>query len=505
MPKLKAREFIDQIDLASGHSLIAGYKPSIVSHNELSKKLDNHIQNMDLEKFGLFDMSSPNYTTYYPDVTAKDINPTDDEFIEPTFRLISSAIVHKQWNPIDFGEKNVLKKTMNLLVGQTVNPDHETPVGNALGAVKEVFWQKEIKTTIEGKEVIIPAGINGILKIDAKSNPRIARGILMDPPSIHSNSVTVRFKWVKSHSDMEDNEFWNKLATYDDKGIMIRRIVTSVLSYHETSLVSHGADVFAQKIGDNGIIVNPKYSDAVYNLSATQIENTQGKKDFAFNWKSDITSLSEATTLNSLINNKSENNKSTSMKDIMALAALIGFTLDQDNGITEENFEAEFGKSLKESADKIENLEAAKIIADTDKQTLTTQVVGLEAEIVTLKKKEGIADGALSAAKIRSKELYIALQGGEDKSDTSMLKVIEDADYLTATSLLASFEKQAEERFQATCNACQSTDINRASASLNSDGVILPKNGKGEEELDDKPTSRQSLKDKIATKKKNKK
>ena len=160
---------------------------------------------------------------------------------------------------------------------------------------------------------------------------------------------------------------------------------------------------------------------------------------------------------------------------------------------------------VKESADKIENLEAAKIIADTDKQTLTTQVVGLEAEIVTLKKKEGIADGALSAAKIRSKELYIALQGGEDKSDTSMLKVIEDADYLTATSLLASFEKQAEERFQATCNACQSTDINRASASLNSDGVILPKNGKGEEELDDKPTSRQSLKDKIATKKKNKK
>jgi len=505
---LKNREFVDQIDLASGHSLIAGFKPSILTPTQISEKLADHVKNMDLQRLGLFDMSSPNYTTYYPDVTAADLNPTDDEFIEPTFRLISAAIVHKQWNPIDFGGKGVLKSTMNLLVGQTVNPDHETPVGNALGAVKDVFWQKELTTVNEGKEIIIPAGINGILKIDAKSNPRIARGILMDPPSIHSNSVTVRFKWTKSHSDMDDNEFWSKLATYDADGVLIRRIVTSVLSYHETSLVSHGADVFAQKIGDNGMIVNPKYSDAVYNLSATQTENTKGKKAFAWDWKNDTTSLSDNTTPNSISNNKPENHKTTSMKDIIALAALIGFTLDTDNEITEENFQEKFGNhltSLKEVADKAVKLEADVTDAQTQVTELTTQVGDLTTENQSLLEKAPIADKALAAVKSRATELYTALQGDDAKEDDSMLAIIAEGNYTTATSLLASFEKQAEGKFQASCNTCKGTDISRASISLNADGIINPSDTPPGGN-DDTPLSAAEIKSRLRDKKlKNKK
>ena len=70
-----------------------------------------------------------------------------------------------------------------MLVGQTVNCDHSTDVANAIGSVKQTFWQESFKQ--DG--IVIPAGINGVLKIDAKANPRLARGILMDPPSIHSN------------------------------------------------------------------------------------------------------------------------------------------------------------------------------------------------------------------------------------------------------------------------------------------------------------------------------
>ena len=91
--------------------------------------------------------------------------------------------------------RDVLKKSMQMLIGQTINIDHEIAVGNAIGAVSEVFWQPAYKTK-SGIEV--PAGINAVLKIDGKSNPRIARGVMMDPPSIHSNSVTVRFKWEPS-------------------------------------------------------------------------------------------------------------------------------------------------------------------------------------------------------------------------------------------------------------------------------------------------------------------
>lgn len=131
-----------------------------------------------------------------------------------------------------------------MLLGQTVNCDHETNIGNAIGAVSQVMWQESYK---DG-HFTIPAGINGILKIDGKANPRIARGILMEPPSIHSNSVTVQFKWDKSHPGMEDGEFYQKLGTYDSKGEMVRRIVTEVVRYLETSLVSHGADSFAQRL-----------------------------------------------------------------------------------------------------------------------------------------------------------------------------------------------------------------------------------------------------------------
>ena len=159
------------------------------------------------------------------------------------FRLLSETIVSKNWNPTDFGQNGVLKASMKMSLGQTVNCDHETNIGNAIGAVSQVMWQESYK---DGS-FTIPAGIDGILKIDGKANPRIARGILMEPPSIHSNSVTVQFKWDKSHPQMEDNEFYQKLGTYDSKGVMVRRMVTEIVRYLETSLVSHGADSFAQK------------------------------------------------------------------------------------------------------------------------------------------------------------------------------------------------------------------------------------------------------------------
>ena len=40
---------------------------------------------------------------------------------------------------------------------------------------------------------------------------------------------TVQFKWDKSHPQMEDNEFYQKLGIYDSKGVMVRRIVTEIV------------------------------------------------------------------------------------------------------------------------------------------------------------------------------------------------------------------------------------------------------------------------------------
>jgi len=68
---------------------------------------------------------------------------------------------------------------------------------------------------------------------------------MMDPPSIHSNSVTVRFNHVMSHPELNE-EFWN-LAGTKDKKVTIHLIADEITSYKETSFVNHGADPYAQK------------------------------------------------------------------------------------------------------------------------------------------------------------------------------------------------------------------------------------------------------------------
>lgn len=98
------------------------------------------------------------YNTYYPNLDKSELTPKDEEFIEPMFRLLSETIVSKNWNPTDFGQNGVLKASMKLLLGQTVNCDHETNIGNAIGAVSQVMWQESYK---DGS-FTIPAGINGI-------------------------------------------------------------------------------------------------------------------------------------------------------------------------------------------------------------------------------------------------------------------------------------------------------------------------------------------------------
>ena len=226
----------------------------------------------------------------------------DEEFIEPMFRLLSETIVSKNWNPTDFGQNGVLKASMKMLLGQTVNCDHETNIGNAIGAVSQVMWQESYK---DGS-FTIPAGINGILKIDGKANPRIARGILMEPPSIHSNSVTVQFKWDKSHPQMEDNEFYQKLGTYDSKGVMVRRIVTEIVRYLETSLVSHGADSFAQKIGSDGKIINPTFAKRTW-ASYEEYRDDKSKQYFFTDYKSDLTSYQEKNDTQGSFNDNDAN------------------------------------------------------------------------------------------------------------------------------------------------------------------------------------------------------
>jgi len=448
---LNLKDKTGTITLNSGHALILGNKPEKLSMDQIAEKLS--IEKQDTVNLGLFDTAAPNYSTYYPEVTADDLNPKDGDFIYPVFRLLSETILSKHGRPIDFSKKGVLKKSMNMLVGQTINIDHETALGNAIGAVKEVKWQNSYSTA-DGK--VIPGGINGLMKIDGKSNPRIARGIMMDPPSIHSNSVSVRFKWEKSHSFENDDEFFNKLGEKGADGELIRVVVSDILQYTETSLVGHGADPFAQKVDQSGQIVNPEY--AVRNMTFSA---DNGKDHLNFDYKTLGLSLSEDTTIPKNINIKDTNNKTDSMDFKEFLKGFTNFDLGED--VTEENFAGLIQTKFQEQLDLVTNLTTENSNLKTSLADKDAEVVRLNGTIESNKLMTELGVTALSNVRSEAERFYKLIKKEGDQKQ-SILDNITNADFTLASSLLEEYKSEAEKLFPDTCQDCNSTNVSKASA-----------------------------------------
>lgn len=460
----KNKEHLDSMVIGQGHTIMAGYIPEAVGAQTFSEnyyKWKNPTPDS-IAQFGFWG-GDIDYNTYYPNLDKSELTPKDEEFIEPMFRLLSETIVSKNWNPTDFGQNGVLKASMKMLLGQTVNCDHETNIGNAIGAVSQVMWQESYK---EGS-FTIPAGINGILKIDGKANPRIARGILMEPPSIHSNSVTVQFKWDKSHPQMEDNEFYQKLGTYDSKGVMVRRIVTEIVRYLETSLVSHGADSFAQKIGSDGKIINPTFAKRTW-ASYEEYRDDKSKQYFFTDYKSDLTSYQEkGDTQGSFNDNDAKDNQSNeknSMNELQKfLESLFGdnlLTLEEGKEMNQETVVAciqSLVSSRNELQTSVDNL-------TTEKNSLTEQVTNLNAEVANLKEMATVGKNYIASLREDAVATYKKLMG--DNADETIVTMLnaETTGITTLVSLTKDYQARLEEKFPLTCSKCGSKDVNRASS-----------------------------------------
>ena len=380
------------------------------------------------------------------------------------FRLLSETIVSKNWNPTDFGQNGVLKASMKLLLGQTVNCDHETNIGNAIGAVSQVMWQESYK---DGS-FTIPAGINGILKIDGKANPRIARGILMEPPSIHSNSVTVQFKWDKSHPGMEDGEFYQKLGTYDSKGEMVRRIVTEVVRYMETSLVSHGADSFAQKIGEDGKIINPTFAKRTWS-SYEEYRDDKSKQYFFTDYKTDFNSFQEKdNTPDSFNDNGTQENhnpnKENMNKELQEfLEKLFGdnmLSLAEGKEMTQE----EVISCIQSLVSSKNSLQTTVDNLTTEKSSLTEQITNLNAEVANLKEMATVGKNHIASLRESAVATYKKLMG--DKADETIVTMLnaETTGIVTLISLTKDYQSRLEEKFPMVCASCGSHDVSRASS-----------------------------------------
>lgn len=461
------KSYLDSMIIGSGHSIMSGNIPEVVQEKDkLVQLTENFFSWTNTSKESVqalgFWGGDIDYNTYYPELNPDELTPKDNEFITPMFRLLSETIVSKNYNPTDFSRNGVLKASMKLLLGQTVNCDHETNIGNAIGAVSKVVWQDSYK---DGK-FVIPGGINGILKIDGKANPRIARGILMDPPSIHSNSVTVQFKWEKSHPEMSDEEFWQKLGTYDENGVFVCRVVTEIVRYLETSLVSHGADSFAQKIGEDGKIVNPEFAHRTWN-SFKEYDNDK-LKQYSFMDNKLQNYVENDTQLNKDINKNS-------------------FNLNEDNKMNQELkefLEKLFGKNMltlgegKEATQE----EAISLIQNlvSDKNSLSEKVTNLTAENAKLAKeivelttentslKEVSEYGKKCVSNLREAVVanYKKIQGDKlDEKDPVLIMLnSETTPLITLEGLNKNYEQTLKELFPMKCSKCGSKDISRASS-----------------------------------------
>lgn len=454
--------FTDVMVLGADHSLMF---PNVVknSPDKLASGMAQGIKEDGLASFGLF--GGNNYNSFYPDATPDSFNPEEDEFIEPMFRLLSNCIVAKNTLPTEF-PADVLKESMSLLVGMTVNCDHETDIANAIGSVKSVQWQESYKIG----DKTIPAGINGVFKIDAKANPRIARGINMDPPSIHSNSVTVRFEWRPSHNFEKPYEFWDKLGTYMEDGTMVRRIATNIQCYLETSLVWQGADPFAKMIKD-GKIINSDYAAAAYGKFSEPKDLLN--KFYSFSFK-DPTYVSEAS--NSLLNTiptntegkTNQSNKSNMNELQQFLEQLFGqgcLTLAEGETASTEIALSQVKNILAEN----QRLSEANTQAEATISQLKKDIEDRDATIKLNEKMATIGTAHLTEVREGAVASYKKLVGEQvDESILSLLNA-ETTGLETLVSLKAMYDKQLDEKFPLACANCGSHDISRASSAKEND------------------------------------
>ena len=493
----KNKEHLDSMVIGQGHTIMAGYIPEAVGAKAFSEnyyKWKNPTPDS-IAQFGFWG-GDIDYNTYYPNLDKSELTPKDEEFIEPMFRLLSETIVSKNWNPTDFGQNGVLKASMKMLLGQTVNCDHETNIGNAIGAVSQVMWQESYK---DGS-FTIPAGINGILKIDGKANPRIARGILMEPPSIHSNSVTVQFKWDKSHPDMEESEFYQKLGTYDSKGVMVRRIVTEIVRYLETSLVSHGADSFAQKIGSDGKIINPTFAKRTW-ASYEEYRDDKSKQYFFTDYKSDLSSFQENDTRDSFNDNDAKDNHSNenNMNEFEKfLESLFGdnmLTLEEGKEMNQETVVA----CIQNLVSSRNTLQTSVDNLTTEKTSLTEQISNLNAEVANLKEMATVGKNHIASLRENAVETYKKLMGeNADETIVTMLNA-ETTGITTLVSLTKDYQARLEEKFPLTCSKCGSKDVNRASSVAEDD--TEGKTGTEDTTQNQEPSSTSSVLDGLYKKK----
>ena len=349
-----------------------------------------------------------------PDKTTNKLSLDEDEkYIYAPFRALSAVLLTDR--AIDFSKPDVLKKSVKMLQGQTVYPNHDHDVNKWLGTVAKSWWE-------DGS----PAGLNTTLKINKEWNPRVVAGL--KDGAIHSASVDMIFEFEKSHPDLED--FYYHLGeTINGKVVAI--VATKILSYGEISLVWQGADGFAKRLDMS------EGADA-----ADQANKTKGKGEFK-----------GMKILRGLL-----------MKAGLSPSSY-GMNASAEEVELDEKMSDKFVKEMEESFNKLSD--------SLDKQTeLLKEVFGESEKTLDLARKiaENAKIGETYINDVRSDAIKFAkLAEGSEKLSEALERAIMNASIEDAKKFRDDFSAKVDEKMPVKCAKCGST-MTRASAAKSEHG-----------------------------------
>lgn len=182
-------------------------------------------------------------------------------YVSARFRLISRAVVgYGSFKCTDFTQGDVLENFARDFIERGDNlpvaDSHDggffssEGVNKTLGYCSGFEWQDAFFDEQNG--IIVPAGLNGIISVNASSYPEVAESLELG--SIYACSVSIALTTEREPENVPDDLFYRHLGElYQDKLYCYR--VTEVRGLIEVSLVRLGADPYAHLI-ENGSLKN---------------------------------------------------------------------------------------------------------------------------------------------------------------------------------------------------------------------------------------------------------
>ena len=417
--------------------------------------------------------------------------PVQDDFFLFPFRQLSQTIVGGgSWKATDFSADGVLKKSKKLLVGKPAYLNHNQQVGKEIGTIGDAEWAEPYK---HSSGIMVPAGIEApfILDKNVGDNSDLIRKMMAPISPVQCCSVSVFFDWEASHEFKDQSDFYWQIGNMIDEE-MVRRNVTKIIDYVESSLVWMGADPFARLLDDNGKVVSIDRT-AMYakNQFADEPDNRKFDSERTY-FVFDCFDKEKFLHLSASSSKKTDPKpKDTVMfpDEILAFLA-VGF------GITVEDIKA--GKLDKAKADKFKIVSAdsfaamktktdfdvlvgEKKVSDDalaalklDKTKVDADLVAMTSEKAKLEPLAKVGENVLTLAKAEAKRVYTIF--AKEKAEKVILDELEaETDMVKLDAKIKTFGGKAITEFGGKCAKCGGTDINfRSSTSKEEDHETKP-------------------------------